>query len=285
MSRIVYVNGAYVPEEQAKISIFDRGFIFGDGVYEATSVIDRTLIDVRAHLARLERSCAEISLSLPWSNADLIEIHHELIRRNSLNEGSIYLQVTRGAADREFPFPKHVKPTLVLFTQARSLLDSPAAKTGIKVVSAPDLRWARRDIKSVNLLASVLVKQFAAEKGAQEAWMLEDDVITEGGSSTAWIVKNRTLISRPLSEKVLPGITRASVLAFIAESGFAFDQRTFTLTEALAADEAFITSATNLVMPVVSIDGQMIGKGVPGTTALRLRELYLGFARKGGALG
>ncbi len=153
------------------------------------------------------------------------------------------------------------------------------------MVSAADLRWARRDIKSVNLLASVLAKQFAAEKGAQEVWMVEDGVVTEGGSSTAWIVKNRTLISRPLSEKVLPGITRASVLAFIAESGFGFEQRTFTLTEALTADEAFITSATNFVMPVVGIDGQAIGKGVPGEATIRLRELYIGFARKGGALG
>jgi D-alanine transaminase len=285
MSRIVYVNGAYLPEEQATISIFDRGFIFGDGVYEATSVIDGTLVDVSAHLARLERSCAEIGLSLPWSRADLIEIHHELIRCNSLQEGSIYLQMTRGAADRDFPFPKQDAPTLVLFTQARRFVDSPAAKTGIRVVSAPDLRWARRDIKSVNLLASVLAKQFAAEKGAQEVWMVEDGVVTEGGSSTAWMVKDRTLISRPLSEKVLPGITRAAVLAFVAESGFAFDQRTFTLSEALAADEAFITSATNFVMPVVSIDGQAIGKGVPGEATVRLRELYIGFARKGGALG
>ncbi|HVY15274.1 MAG TPA: D-amino-acid transaminase [Rhodopila sp.] len=285
MSRIVYVNGAYLPEEQATVSIFDRGFIFGDGVYEATSVIDGVLVDVEAHLARLERSCREIKLSLPWSRPELVAIHRELIKRNGLNEGSVYLQVTRGAADREFPFPKQAASTLVMFTQARRLLDAPAAKTGIKVVSAPDLRWARRDIKSVNLLASVLAKQFASENGAQEAWMLEDGVVTEGGSSTAWIVKDRTLISRPLSEKVLPGITRQAVLAFVAESGFTFEQRAFTLQEALAADEAFITSATNFVMPVVEIDGQPIGKGVPGETVGRLRALYIQFARKGGALG
>ncbi len=282
MSRIVYVNGAYVPEEQATISIFDRGFLFGDGVYEATSVIGGRLVDVGAHLARLERSCAEIHLSLPWSRPVLIEIHQELIRRNAVQEGSVYLQVTRGAADRDFAFPKQPEPTLAMFTQARRFLDAPA---GIKVVSVPDQRWARRDIKSVNLLASVLAKQFAAEQGGQEAWMLEDGVVTEGGSSTAWIVKDRTLISRPLSEKVLPGITRAAVLAFVAESGFGYDQRTFTLTEALAADEAFITSATNFVMPVVMIDGQAIGAGVPGTATMRLRELYIGFARQGGALG
>lgn len=285
MPRIVYVNGVYLPEDQATISIFDRGFIFGDGVYEATSIIDGTLIDVRAHLARLQRSCAEISLSLPWSIEELIAIHQELIHRNNLTEGSVYLQLTRGAADRDFVFPKQATPTLIMFPQPRNLLNSPAAKIGIKVVTAPDLRWARRDIKSVNLLASVLAKQFAAEKGAQEVWMQEDGVVTEGGSSTAWIVEGRSLISRRLSEKVLPGITRAAVLAFVAETGFTFDQRAFTVTEALAADEAFITSATNLVMPVVEIDGHRLGGGTPGPVATRLRELYIDFARKGGALG
>jgi D-alanine transaminase len=285
MPRTVYVNGAYLPEDQATVSVFDRGFIFGDGVYEATSVIDGILIDVRAHLDRLVRSCAEISLSLPWPADELIAVHQELIRRNDLTQGSVYLQVTRGSADRDFAFPKTAEPTLVMFTQARNLLDPPAARTGIKVATAADLRWARRDIKSVNLLASVLAKQSAAAKGAQEAWMLEGDTVTEGGSSTAWIVKGRTLVSRPLSEKVLPGITRAAVLAFQAESGFGFDQRTFTVNEALAADEAFITSATNLVMPVVEIDGQPVGGGVPGPVATRLRALYIAFARKGGALG
>lgn len=285
MSRIVYVNGAYLPEEQASISVFDRGFIFGDGVYEVSAVLDGRLIDVEAHLARLERSCGEIGLALPWSREALIDIHRELIARNDLREGGVYLQVTRGAADRDFAFPANASPTLVMFTQARNMANAPAAKTGIKVVSTPDLRWSRRDIKSVNLLAPVLAKQAAAEAGAQEAWMVEDGVVTEGASSTAWIVSSHSLISRPLSQKVLPGITRAAVLAFVAESGFAFDQRAFTLAEALAADEAFITSATSFVMPVVSIDGQIIGAGSPGPVATRLREIYLDFARRGGALG
>lgn len=285
MSRIVYVNGAYVPEEQATISVFDRGFIFGDGVYEATSVLDGTLVDIGAHLGRLERSCREIGLALPWSRSELTGIHQELIRRNDLTEGSIYLQVTRGAADRDFVFPKDARPTLVMFTQARRYVGAPAARTGIKVASAPDLRWARRDIKSVNLLPSVLAKQQAAGKDAQEVWLVEDGVVTEGGSSTAWIVKDKTLISRPLSEKVLPGITRQAVLAFLEESGFTFDQRAFTVAEAKAADEAFITSATNFVMPVVELDGHQIGAGVPGPATNRLRELYIDFARKGGPLG
>jgi D-alanine transaminase len=285
MSRIVYVNGAYLPEEDAKISIFDRGFIFGDGIYEVSAVIGGKLVDCEAHLARLERSCGEIRLALPWSKAELVAVHEELIKRNELDEGGIYLQVSRGAADRDFAFPKDVAPTLVMFTQARSFVDAPGAKTGIKVVTTPDLRWARRDIKSVNLLAPVLAKQFAAESGAQEAWLVEDGVVTEGASSTAWIVKGKTLISRPLSNKVLPGITRKAVLAFLAESGFTFEEREFTLEEALDAEEAFITSATSLVMPVTTIDGHTIHNGAPGPTALRLREIYVDFARKGGVLG
>lgn len=286
MSRTVYVNGSYLPEEEATVSIFDRGFIFGDGIYEVSAVLGGKLVDCEAHLTRLERSCGEIGLALPWSKAELVAIHQELIARNALDEGGIYLQVTRGAADRDFPFPSSaVKPTLVMFTQARNVSNPPAAKTGIKVVSCPDLRWARRDIKSVNLLAPVLAKQFAAEKGAQEAWMIEDGVVTEGSSSTAWIVKGKTLISRPLSNKVLPGITRKAVLAFLAETGFGFEEREFTLVEALDAEEAFITSASSFVMPVVSIDGHTIHNGAPGPTALRLREIYLDFARKGGVLG
>lgn len=285
MSRIVYVNGAFLPEEEAKISIFDRGFIFGDGIYEVSAVLGGRLVDCEAHLARLERSADEIGIKLAWSRAELVAIHQELIVRNALGEGAIYLQVSRGAADRDFPFPKDVKPTLVLFTQARQFADVPAAKTGIKVVSTPDLRWARRDIKSVNLLAPVLAKQLAAENGAQEAWLIEDGVVTEGASSTAWIVKGKTLISRPLSNKVLPGITRTAVLAFLAESGFSFEEREFTLEEALDAEEAFITSATSLVMPVTTIDGHSIHNGAPGPATLRLREIYLDHARKGGVLG
>lgn len=285
MSRIVYVNGEYLPEEEARISIFDRGFIFGDGIYEVSAVLGGKLVDCDAHLARLERSCGEIRLALPWSRAELIAIHEELIKRNNIDEGGIYLQVSRGAADRDFAFPKDVAPTLVMFSQARNLSEAPAAKTGIKVVSCPDLRWARRDVKSVNLLAPVLAKQFAAESGAQEAWLVEDGVVTEGASSTAWIVKGKTLISRPLSNKVLPGITRKAVLAFLAETGFTFEERTFTLDEALDAEEAFITSANSFVMPVVSIDGHTIHNGAPGPTAIRLREIYIDFARKGGVLG
>ncbi|MCX7329593.1 MAG: D-amino-acid transaminase [Hyphomicrobiales bacterium] len=283
MSRTVYVNGQYLPEEQAMVSIFDRGFIFADGIYEVSAVINGKLVDVDAHLARLERSCAEIRLELPWTRAALIGIHHELMMRNKLTSGGVYLQVTRGAADRSFTFPASIAPTLVMFTQARTMTRE--VGRGYKLLSVPDLRWARRDIKSVGLLAQVLAKQAAAEAGCDEALMIEDGVITEGGSSTAWIVKGDTLISRPLSNDVLPGITRKAVLTYLAESGFRFEERTFTLDEALAADEVIITAATALVMPATEIDGQPIGGGQPGPVARRLRDIYFDLAETGGALG
>lgn len=283
--RIVYVNGSYVPEDEATISIFDRGFIFADGIYEVSAVLGGKLVDAEAHLGRLARSCGEIQLPLPWSTAELVEIHKELIRRNNLVEGGVYLQVTRGAADREFTFPANATPTLVMFTQARQLDDNPLARTGAKVVSCEDIRWDRRDIKSVGLLAQVLAKQFAASQGAQEAWMLDKGVVTEGASSTSWIVKGKTLISRPLSNAVLPGITRRAVLAFLKESDFTFEERAFTLAEALEADEAFYTSANAFVMPIIEIDGQRIGGGQPGPATRRLRDIYLDHARKGGILG
>jgi D-alanine transaminase len=285
MSRTVYVNGSYLPEEQATVSIFDRGFVFADGIYEVSAVIEGHLVDVDAHLARLERSCGEIQLLLPWSRAELVAIHHELIARNGLKEGGVYLQVTRGPADRDFAFPKITKPTLVMFTQARKILDSEKARTGVKVVSCEDIRWARRDIKSVALLAQVLAKQHAAANGADEAWMTEDGYVTEGGSSTSWIVKGDRIISRPLSNDVLPGITRKALLGLLAETDFTFEERPFTLEEAFAADEAFYTSASGFVMPIVEIDGQRIGGGQPGPAARRLREIYIAEALKGGALG
>lgn len=283
MERIVYVDGTYLPEGEARISIFDRGFIFGDGVYEVTSVLDGALIDPNAHLRRLERSCAEIGLALPWTRSELLAIHEALVARNQLREGSVYLQVTRGPADRDFVFPKNTTPTLVMFTQARNYRTSPSAG-GIRVVTTPDLRWARRDIKSINLLAPVLAKNAAAEKGAQEAWLVDGQDVTEGASSTAWIVVGKKLISRSLSHKVLPGITREAVLAFLAETDFGFEERSFTVAEAQRADEAFITSATSFVTPVVDIDGKPVNDGRAGPVATRLRTLYTEIASRGGSL-
>jgi D-alanine transaminase len=292
MSRIVYVNGEYLPEEEAKISVFDRGFLFSDGIYEVSAVMGGRLIDNGAHLARLWRSLDEIELAMPWSDEGLLAIQHELIARNTIDEGLVYIQVTRGAQvsdghlTRDFPFPKDTHPTLMMFAKPLNMTSSPQAMSGIKVITVPDIRWKRCDIKSVALLAQVLAKQAAAAAGAQEAWMLDGDVITEGGSSTAWIVNTKgQLVTRPLSNAVLPGITRQAVLKLMAETGLTLDERAFDLDEAFAAKEAFITAASSLVMPVVSIDGRTIGDGKPGPLATRLRAIYISVARLGGRLG
>lgn len=283
MPRIAYVNGSFVPLEDAKISILDRGFLFADGIYEVAAVLDGLLVDYDAHAARLQRSCNEIKLNIPVDAETLLRLHHELREKNELTEGLIYLQVTRGAAERDFAFPDaaSVPSSLVMFTKNITIRHASSAKTGIKVVTVPDLRWQRRDIKSIALLAQVLAKQTAAENGAGEAWMLEDGHITEGSSSTAFIItKNGTLITRQLSNAVLPSCTRKAVLALARESQITVEERPFTLQEAYNAAEAFICSATALVMPVVQINDTPIGTAKPGALTLRLRELYLDFAVK-----
>lgn len=283
MPRTVLINGQMLPEHEATISIFDRGFLFADGIYEVSAVVGGRLVDAGAHMARLARSCAAIDLAVPWSAETLLGFHRDLIAANHLVEGGIYLQVTRGAADRNFVFPDNANPTLVMFTQARSFARDMGR--GYRVLTVPDLRWKRRDIKSVALLAQVLAKQAAHAAGCDEAWMIEDGLVTEGGSSTAWIVRGGTLISRPLGTAVLPGITRAALLAFLSETGMVFEERAFSRDEALQADEAFVTSATSFVMSVVQIDAQPIATGTPGPVATRLRQIYLDLAATGGALG
>ena len=275
MSRIVYVNGEYVPEEQGKISIFDRGFLFADGVYEVTAVIHGKLIDYEPHMERLDRSLNEIRMAWPCDKTELRRMHEELVKRNKLDQGWIYMQVTRGAADRDFKFPKISTSTLIAFTQIKNLIDNPDAVTGVKVVTVPDIRWQRRDIKSVMLLAPVLGKQEAYEKGGFEGWMVEDGRVTEGTSSNAYIVKDGTVITRPLSASILAGVTRRSLFRLARERNVAIDERAFTPEEAYAADEAFLTSATNFVLPIVEIDGRRIGGGQPGPVARKLREIYL----------
>jgi D-alanine transaminase len=275
MSRVVYVNGSYVPEDQGKVSIFDRGFLFADGVYEVTAVIAGRLVDYDPHLERLERSLKEIEMAWPCSKAELRQMHEELIKRNKLDEGIIYMQVTRGSADRDFKFPKESKSTLIAFTQVQKILDNPHAVTGVKVVTIPDIRWARRDIKSVMLLAPVLGKQKAYEQGAFEAWMIEDGRITEGTSSNAYIVKDGKVVTRPLSNSILAGCTRRSLFRMAKEHGVTIEERLFTPDEAYAADEAFLTSASNFVLPIVEIDGKRIGGGQPGPMVRTLRKIYL----------
>ncbi|MFO7756966.1 MAG: D-amino-acid transaminase [Roseovarius sp.] len=282
--RTVYVNGDYLPETQATVSIFDRGFLMADGVYEVTSVLDGRLIDFDGHRARLERSLNELDMRKPAGFNDLLEIHRELVSRNDIGDGLVYLQVTRGSdGDRDFVFPdpETTAPTLVLFTQSKpGLADNPAAKKGMKIISIDDLRWGRRDIKTVQLLYPSMGKMIARAAGCDDAWMVEDGQVTEGTSNNAYIVKGNTIVTRHLSHEILHGITRAAVLRFAREAQMQVEERPFTVDEAKAADEAFITSASAFVMPVVEIDGAALGDGTPGPVATRLREIYLDESRK-----
>lgn len=276
MSRIVYVNGDYVPEEEAKISVFDRGFLFADGVYEVTSVLEGKLVDFEGHAKRLERSLAELEMPAPCTMDELLEIHRELVARNEVTEGMVYLQVTRGAADRDFAYPVEPVPSLVLFTQTKTLADAPAVQSGIKVISIEDARWGRRDIKTVQLLYPSMGKMMAKAAGVDDAWMVEDGAVTEGTSNNAYIVTQEgTIVTRHLGTEILHGITRAAVLRFAREAQMKVEERPFTIEEAQNAREAFITSASTFVMPVVEVDGAQVGEGKPGPVALRLREIYL----------
>lgn len=281
MSRIVYVNGAYLPEEEAKISVFDRAFLFGDAVYEVTAVLDGKLVDFGGHLSRLDTSLKEISLVPPLNHAELRALHEELIARNGVVEGVVYLHISRGAADRDFAYPENIPPTVVAFTQSRPLIDNPYAATGVKVITIPDLRWKRRDIKSTSMLAQAMGKQAAKLKGAYEAWMVEDGFVTEGTSSTAFILDAEGVLrTQPLGAHILPGVTRRAVLRLAKEEGVPFEERPFRVAEALAAREAFMTAASAFVLPVVEIDGSPIGDGKPGPVSRTFRRLYLEEARK-----
>ncbi len=284
MSRTVYVNGTYLPEEDAKISIFDRGFLMADGVYEVTSVLGGKLIDFAGHCKRLARSLAELEMAAPVTDDELLAIHRELVAVNEMTDGMVYLQITRGApGDRDFAFPDPATTpsTLVLFTQSKpGLAENPAAKTGMKVISIPDIRWGRRDIKTVQLLYPSMGKMMAKKAGCDDAWMVEDGFVTEGTSNNTYIVRGNRIITRHLSSEILQGITRAAVLRFAAEAQMEVEERPFTIDEAKTADEAFFTSASAFVMPVVEIDGQALGTGTPGPVTARLREIYLDEMRR-----
>lgn len=284
MARIVYVNGDYLPEAEAKVSVFDRGFLMADGVYEVTSVLGGKLIDFAGHVARLERSLSALEMASPVSTDALLAIHRELLVRNGVLDGMVYLQITRGApADRDFAFPDPalVPSTLVLFTTSKpGVADAPLAKVGMKVISIEDIRWGRRDIKTVQLLYPSMGKMMAKKAGCDDAWMVEDGVVTEGTSNNAYIVKGNRIITRHLGPEILAGITRAAVLRFAQEAQMEVEERAFSIAEAQGADEAFITSATMFVMPVVELDGAAVGAGVPGPVVRRLREIYLDEMRK-----
>lgn len=282
MNRIVYLNGEYVREEEAKVSIFDRGFLMADAVYEVTAVLNGMLIDFDAHVARLRRSMGELDMPFQYVTDGLHDIHLRLIRKNGLTDGLVYLQITRGnPQDRDFPFPEETttSPTIVLFTQNKpGLAHHPLAEQGTSVISMPDLRWARRDIKTVQLLYPSLCKMAAKNAGANDAWMILDGFVTEGTSNNAWIVRGKTVITRPTSQEILHGITRAAITRLAEQDGLTVEEHPFTLDEAKAADEAFSTSAAAFVMPVVQIDEVKIGDGTPGPTTRRLRQIYLEMA-------
>lgn len=281
MTRIVYLNGDYVPEQDARVSVFDRGFLFADAVYEVTAVLNGRLLENDGHIARLTRSCRELQLTLPVPPEELEAIQRELITRNRLREGAVYLQLSRGSTgDQEFDFPPAgTRPTLVLFTQARPVIDNAKAKNGIRVVTLEDIRWHRRDIKTVGLLAPCLAKEFAHAQGADDAFLVADGLVTEGSACNAWIVtESGTLVTRPLSHDILHGITRRSLLMLAKIHHIPFEERAFSVEEAYRAREAFISSATSFIWPVVNIDGKAVGDGAPGPVTLALRAIYVDMA-------
>lgn len=282
MARIAYVNGSFVPLDEAKVSILDRGFLFADGIYEVTAVIDGRLIDTPRHMARLERSAREIGMRLAETAERIEAIERELIARNGLAEGVVYLQATRGVEDRDFLPSPDLAPTLVMFTQAKALVDNPAARSGIGVATVPDIRWGRRDIKSVMLLAQVLAKQEAARRGAQDAWLVTDEgMVTEGASSTAWILtRDGRLVTRNKSHVTLPGCTGDALADLVCELGLTIEYRPFAVEEAVDAQEAFNSAAGSLILPVVTIDGRTVGDGRPGPVTARLRAIYIEHARR-----
>ncbi|MGK9167174.1 D-amino-acid transaminase [Inquilinus limosus] len=283
MARDAYVNGRYVPHARAAVHVEDRGFQFADGVYEVVSVRRGRLIDEEGHLDRLGRSLSELRIAWPCERRVLRLIMRRLLERNGVRDGLVYLQITRGAAPRDFRFPAAARPTLVITTRRATL--APHARTGVRVVTIPDIRWKRRDIKTVGLLPQVLGKQEAAERGAFEAWQVDEDgFVTEGTSSNAWIVTaDGVLVTRPASHDILNGITRQSILRVAAADGLRFEERPFRVEEAYAAREAFLSSATSFVTPVLRIDDRTIGNGTAGALGRRLLEAYLAYAGNAGA--
>ncbi|CAB5577132.1 D-amino-acid transaminase [Providencia hangzhouensis] len=275
---IAYVNGQFLPEEDASVSVFDRGFLFADAVYEVTAIINGKLVDFDRHMARLQRSCAELQLSLPYDLAELKQIHLQLVQKNNIEEGLVYLQLTRGNAhQRSFLYPdKQTKPTLVLFAQKTQIVENEKSKYGIKVVTVDDIRWQRCDIKTVALLAASMAKEYAKQQGADDAIFVKNGYITEGSSSNCFIINQQNQIqTRGLNNEILSGITRQAILQLAREQQIDIVEKPFSVDEMLEAKEVFITSATTLVWPVIMANNQFIGEGKPGKLAIRLREIYL----------
>lgn len=284
MPRYAYVNGHYVPHSKAIVHIEDRGYQFADGVYEVIALVNGTLADERGHLDRMERSLGELNIDMPVSRKAIQVIMRELIRKNRARNAAIYIQVTRGVAKRDFkyPDPDFIRPSLVMTCRSFQYDGNPNVKNGVKIITAPDQRWARRDIKTIALLPQTIAKQKAAEAGAYETWMVGDDgIVTEGSSSNAWILKDGILKTHPADTRILKGVTRAAVEGIAKENGYIIDEKSFTPDEAYHADEAFCTSATSLIVPVIEIDGHLIGGGKPGDIAGKIYEWYRKYASKG----
>lgn len=276
MSRIAYVNGRYVPHGQASVHIEDRGYQFADGVYDVCEVYHGRLVDETRHLDRLERSLRELRIAMPVVRAALSVILREMVARNRVREGMVYVQVTRGVARRDHVFPATSVPSALVVT-AKSVdraAGEATARAGISVITCPDNRWDRVDIKSIGLLPNVMARQAAKEQGAREAWFVDaDGFVTEGAATNAWIVTTKgALVTRPAESGILRGVTRTTILDAVRRDGLTFEERPFTVDEAKAAREAFISAATTLVMPVIAIDGHKVGEGVPGPVTLGLRR-------------
>jgi D-alanine transaminase len=284
MPRDAYVNGRYVPHATAAVHIEDRGFQFADGVYEVVTVRGGRPIDEDGHLDRLDRSLGALAMAWPCSRRALMLILRTLVKRNGVTDGTIYLQITRGVAPRDFRYPRNTAPTLVATTR-RMRFPPRVLGVGVAIITIPDIRWKRRDIKTVGLLAQAMGKQLAAEQGAFEAWQVDEDgLVTEGCSSNAWIVTQEgSLVTRPATHDILDGVTRRAVRRLAVDRGMAFAERAFSVAEAYAAREAFMTSATSFVTPIVRIDGRPVGDGRPGPFATTLREAYFTYADGQGA--
>ncbi|WP_086244215.1 D-amino acid aminotransferase [Campylobacter devanensis] len=270
----VFLNGEFIDKDSAKISIFDRGFIFGDGIYEVVPVINSIIVEKDGFWDRFQRSLNEISLNLPYTHDEFESILNNLIEINSLKEGGLYIQITRGVAPRDFSFVKGVKPTIMAFAFSDSVLEHPAAKSGITIISTPDIRWKRRDIKSISLLGQCYAKNQATIAGADECFMVEDGYVTEAGSSSAFIIKDGALITKPLSNEILPGIRRNRLLNLAKQIGLQIQERKFSMDEVYNADECFISAATIILLPVIKADGKAINGGKIGEYTIKLRELY-----------
>ena len=274
--RQVYINGDFKKEDEAKVSVFDRGLLFSDSLYEVTTVINGKLIDFNNHMKRLDRSMTELKFKKLLNHLDILIFHRKLIELNNLKEGMIYLQVTRGIADRSFDMPKDkIEPTVLAFTQEKKIIDSESAKNGIKVMTLDDMRWKRCDIKTTQLLYASMAKTEATEKGFDDAWMLREGYVTEGSSSNAWIIKGKIIMTRQSDNLILTGITRDAIFKCAKDLGYEVVTKNITLQDAQSASEAFITSATAFVMPVVKINASQIGDGKPGKFVTALREEYI----------